>query len=530
MARPRFRPFPYLVASLVLALCVAAPAAGFLSLMAGPSGGGFLALSPVQIHAIRETSILMLGIAVLAGSMGVVCAWLVAVHDFPGRRAIEIALVLPLALPTYLAAFVAVDLLDFFGPVQGALRWVTGARLRTEYAFFEIRTLGGAIVVMSLVLFPYIYIPCRLVFGHTGRSVIDAARLLGARGGALFFRIGLPLARPAIIAGLVLALLEALNDIGATEHLGVASVSVAIRDLWLNRSDLPAAARLAAIMIVAVMLLVLLDRGAKGRRPHSARGASVPRPIRLSGMKALVAMIAAGLPALLGFLVPTGFLIWRAMLYAGQQSIDPDFLGALAASIGLAASVALIVAGLAALLAIAARIAPRIAASVRLAAIGYAIPGTVLVLALFPILRLADDGLAALGLTIALSGTITALLFALSIRFLGIGAAQAGLALRRLPVTVDHVARIHGMADLRLALRVHLPAMLPGLALGAILVFIDTIKELPATLLLRPLNFETLATRAYAEASAGTFEHAAIDSLAILALSGIAALMLMRKT
>lgn len=528
-ARPRFRAFPWIVAVLILALFIGAPAAGFFSLMKGSFLEAPLTFSPTQLNAIRETGLLLAGVITLAGSMGLVTAWLVAIYDFPYRRLIEVALVLPLALPTYLAAFVAVDLFDFFGPAQRLWRWLIGATSYNDYRFFEMRSLPGAIIVISLVLFPYVYVSCRLLFAHGGRNVIDAARILGARGFSLFFRIGVPLAWPALISGLVLVVLETINDIGATEHLGVSSLSVVIRDLWLNRGDLPAAVRMAGLLVGIVALLIFLDRSHRHRKSSHARNVAQPRAIRLSGASAWFATLATGMPVMLGFLIPTGFLLWRTVLYAGQQTLDSAFFSAALSSIVLALAVSFTVMALGALLTVAIRIAPKLSPAGRIAAFGYAVPGTVLVLAVFPVLRTTDDLLAASGASWALSGTFAAVVFALVVRFIGIGAGQAQLALRRLPASIDWVARVHGMGDLKLAFQVHLPAMMPGLTLGGILVFIDTVKELPATLLLRPLNFETLATRAYAEASAGTFEHAALDSLAILALSGCAALMLARR-
>ncbi len=527
-ARPRLRVFPWIAALLVLAVFVLAPVLGFLGLMTGGIAAP-LVVSPAQWAAIRETGLLIGGVIVLAGSMGLITAWFVAIYEFPLRRLVEIALVLPLAFPTYLAAFVAVDLLDFFGPVQTLWRSLIGAKTFADYRFFDMKTLPGAIVVLALVLFPYVYVSCRLIFSQGGRNIIDAARILGARGVSLFLRIGVPLAAPALVAGLVLVVLETINDIGATEHLGISSFSVVIRDLWLNRGDLAGATRLAGLLmlVVGVLLWAGRDRAPSGRA--TARNSVKPRRIRLTGFAAWFALVITVMPVVLGFVIPTGFLLWRAMLYAHRQSFDPAFLSAALSSLLLAASVSLAVMVLGAILSIAIRIAPRLSPAARISAFGYAIPGTVLVLAVFPVLRIADDALASLGLSWSIAGTFAAIVFALVIRFIGIGVGQAGLALARLPRSIDWVARVHGMNDLKLALRVHFPAMMPGLMLGGALVFIDTVKELPATLLMRPLNFETLATRAYAEASAGTFEHAALDSLAILALSGLAALLLVRR-
>ena len=324
-------------------------------------------------------------------------------------------------------------------------RWVIGATSYNDYRFFDMRSLPGAIIVISLVLFPYVYVSCRLLFAHGGRNVIDAARILGARGFSLFFRIGVPLAWPALISGLVLVVLETLNDIGATEHLGVSSLSVVIRDLWLNRGDLPAAARMAGLLIGVVALLLFLDRSHRHRKNGHARTVAQPRAIRLSGAAAWFATLATGMPVVLGFLIPTGFLLWRALLYAGQQTLDSAFFSAALSSLVLALAVSFTVMTLGALLTVAIRIAPKLSPAGRIAAFGYAVPGTVLVLAVFPVLRTTDDLLAASGSSWALSGTFAAVVFALVVRFIGIGAGQAQLALRRLPASIDWVARVHGM-------------------------------------------------------------------------------------
>jgi len=390
--------------------------------------------------------------------------------------------------------------------------------------------MGGAIIVLGLVLFPYVYVPCRIVFSRSGRNIIDAARLLGASGWDLFLRVGLPIARPAMIAGLVLALLEALNDIGAAEYLGISSLSVLIRDVWANRSDLASATRLAAVLLALVALLMLLDPTNRSARQASARaGRAQPSRIALTGFAGAGASLFCLLPVLLGFLVPVAFLVSMLVRYSLAGTLDPAFFEAALASVLIAGSVSLIVITLGALIAVGIRLIPKLGRARLLTTLGYATPGTVLALAILPVIRVSDDVLAAIGIGALLTASSTVMLYALSVRFLGIGVTQAGVALQRLPRNVDAVARVHGMHDLALALRIHLPVMAPGLMLGGILVFIDAIKELPATILLRPLNLETLATRAYSLASVGLFEKAALEALTIVALSGLAAFIFARR-
>jgi iron(III) transport system permease protein len=521
-----------LAAGLVLAAFVLAPGLGFLSRMIGPSAANPFALTLTQFAALRETIWLMLGVAVLTASIGVSTAWLVSVHEFPLRRTLDIGLVLPLAFPTYLVAYVAVDLLDFFGPVQSALRAVTGYRLANEYWFPDIRSLPGAIILLSLVLMPYVYVPCRILFTRSGRNIVEAARLLGASGWRLFFRIGLPIARPAILAGVVLALLETLNDIGAVEYLGVSSLSAVIRDLWLNRFDLAGAARLAGLLITLVVLLLLINPDSRSgtAQRQAERSSSEPRRVPISKGMGWFATGFCLLPVAFGFVIPVLHLVSRAIRYVGQLQIDTGLFHAIFATIALGLGVSVVVMTCGALIAIAQRLTGAFSRIGPLTMLGYATPGTVLVLAIMPVLGAFDDVLVKIGLPALFIGANAAVVYALSTRFLGIGTSQAGLALARLPANVDAVARVHGYGDIRLATRIHWPAIQPGLKLGAILVFIDTVKELPATLLLRPLNVETLATRAYAKASAGMFEHGALESLLIVLISALAAIAMSRRS
>lgn len=515
----------------VAALLILLPGFGFLWLLLTSQSGTF-DLSATHVQALHETLVMLLGVAVLTGVIGVGTAWLVSIHDFPLRRAFEVLLLLPLAFPTYLAAFIAVDLLHFFGPVQGGLRWLTGWKSARDYWFPEMRSLGGAILVLGLVLFPYVYVPCRIVFARTGRNIIDAARLLGSHGADLFLRVGLPIVLPALAGGVTLALLETLNDIGATEYLGVSSLSVLIRDLWANRGDLGAATRVAALLLLLTVMLIALDPTGRNRRAVQVagrNGATSPARIPLAGWHGRLATLACLLPIMLGFVVPALFLLHRAFRYSLGSGIDRAFFDAAATTISLGALVSVIVVGAGALLAIGMRLLPRLGRFGVFAALGYATPGTVLALAVLPVIRTGDDLFAMLGIGTVLTATTGVVVYALATRFLGIGVAQGRTALARLPLNVDAVARVHGMGDFELATRVHLPVILPGLMLAGLLVFIDTVKELPATILLRPLELETLATRAYALASAGQFEHAALDALMIVGLSGFAAWLLARR-
>ncbi|CAN1558468.1 ThiP ABC-type Fe3+ transport system, permease component [Rhabdaerophilaceae bacterium] len=515
-------------AGLVLVVFVIAPGIGFVSRLNGAHAANPLALTPTQLASLRETGLLMVGVAVVTGLIGVTAAWLVSIYDFPFRRLLDIGLVLPLAFPTYLAAYVAVDLLDYFGPIQTMLRWLAGSNRSATFWFPDIHSFGGAVFVLGLVLFPYVYVPCRILFSQTARNIVDAGRLLGATPVRLFFRVGLPLARPAILSGVILALLETLNDIGAVEYLGVASLSAVIRDLWLNRFDLAGAARLAAMLVVIVYALLLIDPTARQGETarHANRSAATPRRTALAPLAAACTLAFCALPVLLGFVFPALHLLYLALHGIGLGASSGELFAALASTLGLAISTGMVVMFAGSTIAIAIRISGKFARTGTLAMLGYATPGTVLVLAILPVLTFFDDALAAFALPALFTGSSIAIVYALSVRFLGLGAVQASLALARLPLNVDAVARIHGLGDLKLAWQIHRPAIHPGLKLGAILVFIDTVKELPATLLLRPLNFETLATRAYSRAAAGLFEQGAMESLLIVAISALAAVLL----
>lgn len=479
--------------------------------------------------AARNTAALLAGVGVLVVGIGTGTAWLVSAYDFPGRRTLGWALLLPLAVPTYIMAFAWLDLLHPLGSLQSALRALLGVDGPRDFRLPDLRSLPGAIVLLGLVLYPYVYLTARAMFATQAASLVEAARGLGVGGVALFRRVALPLARPAVAVGAALALLETLNDIGASEFLGVQTLTVAVYSTWVTRGDLPGAAQIACAMLLLVVALLALER--HGRRRQRYAATQRPRPLQpqpLGGARAWMATAACALPVLLGFVAPALFLAVEALERVRAAGVSPQLLAAAwnTLRVALLATAAALGAGL--LLAWAARLgqarghgaAARV--PLRIGALGYALPGTVLAIALLVPLGAVDAGLHRLasGLGVSapalLMGSTAALVLACTLRFLAIacGGLEAGLA--RVPVSLDHAARGLGAGPGVTLQRVHLPLLRPALSAAALLVFVDTMKELPATLLLRPLNFETLATWLYAEAARGTYEEGAVAALLIV--------------
>lgn len=513
-------------------LALAAPMAGLVALSFGQGPAAGMGWSSALGATLRETLLLLAGVGALSAGMGVGAAWIIAMHRFPGRDALAIMLVLPLALPTYLAAYVIVELTDYFGPVQSLLRAVLGVESRADYWFPEVRSLPGAVLTLSLVLYPYIYLPSRLMFERQASRVIYAARLHGAAGWRLFGRIGLPLARPALAAGVAFALLEALNDVGAVEHLGVQTLSLTVRSIWLNRGSLPGAAQVSLGALVLVMGILLAEHALRRQVSFasSARADSPLIPLRLRGFKAFAAMAACALPVTLGFVVPAAFLAHEAVRLLRRSGVSDELWSALGNSLALSGAAGVAVAVVGAGVALAARLltGPWAQYAPRLGALGYAIPGSVLVIALLPVFSKTDDALEALRIPFIVSGSMTAIVIAYVLRFAGIGIAQAEAGLARLSRHIDHAARTLGCGVNRLAFDVLAPNIRRGIGLAALLAFVDAMKELPATLLLRPLNMETLATSLYAHASGGSFENGALEALLLFAI-GLAPVLLLAK-
>ena len=491
-------------------------------------------------QAIGQTAMLVAGVSVVAGTIGAATAWLVTTFEFPGRRALTWLLPLPLAIPTYLAAYIYVDLFEVSGPLQGALRAIGGYARPQDYWFPSIRSLGGAIFVFGIVLYPYVYFAARAMLQTQPASFAEAARMLGARPLALLRHITLPLARPALAVGLALVALETLNDIGASEYLGVQTLTLSVFTTWLNRSSLPGAAQIALVMLIVIVALLALERYGRRRRAYAATSADLPpeRP-QLAGGRAIVALALCLVPVTLGFLLP-GFYLLRETVTRGLVSgFDPDLTRHALTTVALALAAALAVLALAAGAVLMTRATPHplLRAAVALGALGYAIPGTVLALGLLPPVGGLDAAFAtirhafgATGGSQILIGSGAALVLAYAARFLAIGTGFVQAGLSRVSPDGDDAARLLGARPWTLARTVHLPLIRPALAGAGLLIFVDCLKELPASLMLRPLNVETLSTYIYQFAARGSFEEGALAALLIVAAGIVPVIQIVRHT
>ncbi len=489
--------------------------------------------------SIIDTLALLTGVAVFAGSMGIATAWLVTAHRFPGRDILVWLLPLPLAVPTYITAYIYVEVFDSAGLVQMALREAMGWTSRSDYWFPEIRSLPGCILVMSAVLYPYVYIAARAMFLTQSASLMEAARTLGAGRFKLFRVIAIPLARPALAVGLSLALLEALNDIGASEFLGVRTLTVSVYTTWLNRGSLAGAAQIACVMLAFVVALILIERHGRRDRRYtlSTKRPRIVQPVPLSGRQAWIATTLCALPVTLGFILPTAFLLRETLRGGLTRQLDAAFLSHLTTTIGLSAAATLAALALAIMLVSAARLARTslTRGSLFLAGLGYAVPGTVLALGLMTPLIAFDTlignlwrSLTGERIGLLLMGAAGGIIIAYVIRFLPIATGSLSAGMDRVSPGLEDAARTLGASRKDLVRRIQLPLMRPALASAALLVFVDCIKELPATLLLRPLNTETLATLVYGYAARGTFENGSLAALVIVLVGLVPVTQLVR--
>jgi iron(III) transport system permease protein len=503
----------------IIWLTVAALSAPFT---AGTGGLG-AAMLPT---ALRETGLLMLWVGVITSVCGLISAYLVSHFEFPLRRMLEWALVLPLAVPTYIAAYCYVEFLAFTGPIQTAIRAVTGATTIRQYWFFDIKTDAGGAFVLSMVLYPYVYTACRAFFLMQSGSIGLASRMLGANGWRTFFVIILPLSRPAMVVGATLAMMEVVNDLGAVQYFGINSLTNIIYTTWINRSNFVGAAQLAVTIVLIIGVLIVVEQWARRNRAYmSHRDSRVPPPAqRLSGWTAAGATLFCLLLVACGFGVPL-FELGRLAIRTFTPTTIAITIGAGIPTV-LLASVGAVITVVVGLIAAKSGSPGRPAASrglIRLATLGYAIPGTVLALGLLQPLGQADLWFNRMTMTLfdwrpglILSGSVIALLYVYAIRFLAVSHSTIDAGMKKRGDTMLDAARVLGVRGLPLLFKIDLPTLLPAILAAATLVFVEIVKELPATLLLRPLGVETLATVVYQNASVARFAEASLPALAIV--------------
>ncbi|KQW62752.1 MULTISPECIES: iron ABC transporter permease [unclassified Ensifer] len=525
-------------ASLIVLMPILAIA--WLAISGGGSDWPHLMQNVIPRATIR-TLLLIAFTGMTTAVVGIVTAWLVASCEFPLRRFLSAALVLPLAIPAYLAAYAFGELFTFTGPVQGLIRAIFGFKTSRDYWFPDIRSLGGAVLVLSSVLYPYIYLACRSMFLMQGRAAADVARTLGAGPLKVFFRIQIPMARPAVMIGLTLVAMETLNDIGAVEFLGVQTLTFSIFDTWLNRGSLAGAAQIACIMLVFVIGLMMIERAARRRQRFSSQKTTSAvhdaTRLPLSGWKKWAATIACLLPVLSGFAVPF-LILGNYALKRLDQFIEPRLLNALFHSILVSGATALVTVLLGFVLAYAARTGrSRFTDTAgRLASFGYGVPGTVLAIGvLFPLAaldNLVDAGFrSTFGISTGLlmTGTGFAIIYACTVRFLTMAEGTLEAGFQKLSPHLDMAARALGRTGGQTLRTVLLPMMRPAVLTAALLVFIETMKELSATIMLRPFNFNTLATLVYEDASRAKVEDASVAAMIIVVAGMIPVILVSRS-
>ncbi|MEW9807741.1 ABC transporter permease [Mesorhizobium sp. ZMM04-5] len=488
--------------------------------------------------ASLTTLALMAMVAVGTGVAGVASAWVVVAYEFPLRRTLSWALVLPLAVPSYLAAYAFGEFFDYSGPVQGLVRAAFGFQTARDYWFPDIRSTTGCALVLSSVLYPYVYLTTRIVFLMQGRNIADVARTLGARPAKVFWRVLLPVARPAIVAGVALVLMETINDIGAAEYLGVRTLTVAVYQTWLARGSLEGGAQIALIMLLLVFAILGAESWARSRRRfHTGRATHMkaqPPRLALKGAWRMLATLLTALPVLLGFGIPA-LVFGSYALRRLDQFRSPDLADAFLNSLVTAGSTALLTVTLALFLLNAVRLvrSPGMTATVRLASIGYALPGGILGLGLLFVLARFDNGIDAfmraqfdVSTGLLLTGSAAGIVLACTIRFVALAEGAIRSGLDKLPRNIDEAARSLGRTPGQSAVSVLLPLLKPAILTAAVLVFVDTAKELSATILLRPFGFSTLATHVYENASRGAPQDGAAAAIVIMLTALIPVLVL----
>lgn len=520
-----------------IALLLSLPILAVLSSIFTPSGNIWSHLVSTVLGSYLFNSLaLMLGVGCGVIAIGVSTAWLVTMCRFRGSRILEWLLLLPLAAPAYILAYVYTELLEYYGPVQTGLRGLFGWSSATEYWFPPVRSLPGAILMLTLVLYPYVYLLARVAFLEQSVCTLEASRALGCNPWQSFWRVALPLARPAIAAGTSLALMETLSDFGTVQFFSVDTFTTGIYRTWFGMGERIAASQLAACLMGFILALILVERWFR-RRAKYYQSSSVDQRIprySLSGTRAAIAQGICVLPILLGFVTPAITLL-QLTLASWNETFNPRFWSFVQNSLLMAGLTAGICGAIALIMAYGLRLHPSrsMMLAVRLAVMGYAIPGSVIAVGTLIPMGQFDRLINALmkstfGIStgLLLSGTIAALIFAYLVRFLAVAFSTVETSLDRIKPNLDEAARSLGHNTQQTLMRVHVPLMRSGLLTAALLVFVDVMKELPATLIVRPFDFDTLAVRVYQLASDERLAEAAAPALTIVLAGMIPVLIL----
>jgi len=487
---------------------------------------------------ISNSMILLGGVALLVLPMGIVPAWLVTMYRFPGRGVLEWALLLPMAVPAYIIAYTYTGMLDVAGPVQTWMRdsfgWDYG-----DYWFPSIRSLGGAIAMLSLVLYPYVYLLSRAAFVEQSICVLEVSRTLGCNTLSAFWRVALPLARPAIVVGLSIALMETLADFGTVQYFGISVFTTGIYRTWYGLGSSVAATQLAALLMFFVLFLVLMESWSRRQSRYfntSTRYQALPR-VQLRGWHLVLAYLLCVTPVLLGFGIPVAQLTAWSWITA-ERIFTARFFELALNTVSLAVISALIALVIALFISYGRRLFPNLLStlSFRVLSLGYALPGTVIAIGVLVPFAWLDNRLSAsmeawvgINTGLLLSGTVFILVFAYLVRFLPIALNTVDAGLGKIKPSMDEAARSLGHSNASTLRSVHMPMMKGTMIAAVLLVFVDVVKELPATLILRPFNFNTLAIRTYELANEERLADAAGPALCIVLVSIIPVILLSRS-
>ncbi len=528
----------WILGAVAIALIVSIPVLSVLSSIFLPSSDVWQHLkSTVLTEYIKNSLLLVIGVSFGTLIIGITTAWLCSVCEFPGRKFFSWLLLLPLAFPPYIIAYTYTGLLDFSGPAQSFLRelfdWGYG-----DYWFPEIRSLSGAIAMLSLVLYPYIYLLTRTAFSEQSTSFREASHILGIGLSNTFLKVALPLARPAIIAGLTLVAMETLADYGTVHYFGVPTFTTGIFRTWFGLGDRIAATQLASLLLLCVFLVIIIERYSRqSEKYHNLSGAKKNTRYPLSGSKAILAIIICSIPVVIGFIIPA-IQLFSWALKTAPDIINSSFIELIFNTVKLALIVAVLVVFTATFLAYGKRVSSHfiVTYSVNTSTMGYAVPGIIIAVGVLLPFAWFDNALDTwlgnnFGISsgLLLTGTLASLIFAHVVRFMAIGLNSVDASLAKIHRNVDDAAQLLGRKTFDRFLTVHLPLIRSGVLTAALLVFVEVIKELPATLVLRPFNFNTLAVRTYELASDERLADSACSALLIVAVGIIPILILNRS-